>query len=738
MAENSALKKLNKKIDGLPIDKELSSELKADLKELFANNNSASIENQLEQLNSKLELIDSNNSSLKDSIHDFVKATSKTLETITKSESDDVPERLKEYLLEIVGKIEGIKTSISNSSFADGSEDIQLKNIKQELSFFQNELETTLNKQLSEIDENIGDVASDIKNKLDVFKDAIDNHTEKLMMEIISDVKQLKSDTLELSGNIKKFDEKAVSLKENTVNQIVENANSANEKVINELAEIKKVTAKAEEVENTNKESVEILKHELSVLKNNIHGQIRDVLSKILVQDEIKFLCEEAISGIKNGNTEIGVVRKHLKDLKIGDEKQALIFAEMRNIVAELGNYGLSESSDKIDMIYDNLSMVNTWASSSDAVSQGFEDLCKDFELTADKVDIIYENLTFINEWVKTLDKFSKDIEELRNNCRGEIDLPQKIDDIYANISAVREWSKKADALALQVKALSVQISETESSVNAQNLNEMKRLFVEMNDNISDMNTRTNKMIIESDKSSEIMKGHLKDFQSLISDFTQKSESLGIDDLSRKVDEIKDYSVKNSEFEGVVTESFAYLAEWIDAAGSAINSIKGDIAKLQETSENRFESIETVINTPPVENPVVPHILLELQNISEYLEKKQKQEEEKALEEQPEPQPVQEVDYEGMKNLLEYIAAQVASQPDKTEENERIDVLSQRVDAIAQRVDTVSQKFDNISQKVDDASQRIDIVSQRIESFENKISSFERYMSKLIDYLEED
>lgn len=689
MTDNIAnnLKKLNKKIDGLSIDKDLSLELKADIKDLCDNIQSKVLENQLEQLNAKLESIENNNDSLKESIHDFVKSTSKTLETITKSDSENIPSRLKEYLLEIVGKIESLKSSVPNSS-SEAFDENQIKNLKHELSFFQSEIEATLNRQLTEIGENVEKIVIDIKKQLDVFKDILDNNTEKLVMEVLSDIKQLRANSAELAGGLKKIEDKSEKIAEETLNKIIENSKSANDKVINELSEIKQVSVKAEEVEKTSQEALEVLKHELNVLKNNINGQIRDVLSKILVQDEIKFLCEEAISGIKNGNTEINVVRKHLKEMKLGDEKQTMLFAEMRNIIAELGNYGLSESCDKIDMIYDNMSMVNNWASSSDRVSHGFEDLCQEFEITSGKVDIIYENLSFINEWVKTLNKFSKDIEELRNNCRGEVDLPQKVNEIYDNISAVREWSKKSDALALQVKALSVQMKETEDSLGTQNLNEIKRLFAEMNENISNMNTRNNKMIIESDKSNEVMRGQLNDLNTLISSFAQKSENLGIQELTQKINDLRVLSLQNAGFEGVVTESFTYLAEWIDAAGAALNSIKNEIANLQETSKAQSEAVEEIKNTS---SEILTEAVNKINDQNESLESQKSGSEE-------------------IKTILEYIAAHVSEQTQNTGENEKIEALTARIDAF----------------------------EDKFSSFETKLSSIENYMSKLIEYLEED
>ena len=1123
MAENSALEKLNKKIDGLSIKKETANEIKSEIEKLISSVNTQSADKILEQVNKKLDTIDSNNSSLREYIADFVKTTSETLDKIDVPDSAKIPDKLKEYLLEIVGKIESLKSSLSNPSATVGFDDNQVKNFKQELNFFQNEIESTFSNGLNDVHENISAIIVDIKNKLESFQDSTDKKTYKYLSDILKDIKNSKTDIIDkVSSDIKNLSETNDILHQKSIKQIIESTAFESHNVINELTEFKKVAVKSKELLKSRNEAIETLKTELSVVKNNIIGQVRDVLNKISVQDEIKFLCEDAATEIKKGNSEFGVLRKHLKDLKLGDEKLELRFKEMFGIIEEFKSYDFPESIEKIDMIYDNLSILNNWANSSDGISQGLDDFYQNFELTSDKVDIIYENLTFINEWVKTLDKFAKDIDEIRISCRGEADLPQKIDNIYKNIEAVKEWSKKADALSLQVKALSVQISETETSVNAQNLAEIKRLFDKMNNNvsdmnngasevknkiegikngisdtnnnisnlknnisdvntnlldtkngvsdintnvedikdtiselkngvscvntnvsdtknsisdiknnitdvkncisdvkndvsdivlcfsdikngivdeigagiadvkntvlefnkdfsdvrtvlsqsnnsitdvknsisdvngrisdvntnisevnnrisdtntnisginsnildlnhtmcdisdnfsdinqnmsvlnnnitvannnisdmnnnvsdmnsrtvkmfenseksgiilnqhiknlenvietfaqksdantdtlkdwnskadelalmvktlsgyvntqnfnefkflfnsvagkisemtdkISDMNTRTNKMIIESDKSNDIFLEYLKDFQALINSFAEKSESFGIENLSQKIDELKVFSVKKSGFENVLTESLINLAEWMDAAGSTINSIKTDIANLAENTDNRFMVMENVVTAPASQNSCIPQILQQLNNIEDKLDVSQKnspfisqiQQQLNNISEQigkysdndsdnadvlkklndienkfnasKKDSPLIPHILQQLNNISETVSAQTQDEVlqhlqniseylerkkvlEKTEKQADFNITKAEYNELKNLLLYIASGVENQAHQTDEIS-KIDALSERIENLENKISSFEKYMAKLIDYLEED
>ncbi len=709
MSDNasSILKKLNTKIDSLTIDKTSAKEIKAELKELASFVASDILIDQLEQLNTRLDTLESNNTSLKDSVYDFVTSTTKTLETIAKTNDSDNANELNVFLKELENKID---TYISHSEEATTApisklnDEEHFRKLKEELTYFQNELETRINENFSGIGDTVNTIISEIRDKMTDLQEDVERNSETLITNIISDIKQLKADSLEIVESVKNIDNKALKNTEKKIEQVIDVTQKANDTLINEVQELKTITAKASVLDAKNKETVETFKTELTALKTNIHTQIREVLSKIVIQDEIKFLCEEAITGIKNNGTETGVVRKYLKELKIGDDKQIQLFSEIKTILTELSDYELNENSDKVDVIYENLGMLNTWASSSDKLTENFDILREDFDLNNDKIDIIYENLTFINEWVRTLDKFSKDIETLRNRCENDVKLPQRIDEIYDNIVAVKEWSKKADALALQVRALSVQIGETESTINSKNLSDMKSMFAQLTDDMSNLSSRTNRMILESDKTNDIMRSQLVEFKSLINTLEQKSTNLGIEKLTNKIEEIKKISAKNSGFEKVVTESFSYLAEWIDGAGSAINEIKTNLSQVQNQQQQQIANIQSLQET---QAPVVPdasnqEIIEHLRELADLIEQNE--------------------------NNNQIRMSQIANNKtsENTSQNDCSD-LKPMLDFIASQVVNANEN-----------AMKTDLLSKKIETLELKMSSFERYMSKLIDYLDED
>lgn len=150
---------------------------------------------------------------------------------------------------------------------------------------------------------------------------------------------------------------------------------------------------------------------------------------------------------------------------------------------------------------------------------------------------------------------------------------------------------QKADALALQVRALSVQISETESTVNSKNLADMKTMFAQLTEDMANVSSRTNKLIIESDKANDVLQGHLINLQSLISALEEKSANYNIERIAPKLEELKYLSEKRSGFDKIFTESFGYLAEWIDAAGTTISSIKNELTELQLAHKQQTDLI---------------------------------------------------------------------------------------------------------------------------------------------------
>ncbi len=804
------VKKLNTKVDKITDDSALAEQLKTEIEELAGMTVSGDFNDQLDIINSKLDSLETNNTSLKEYVSDFVASTTKTLENFAKTENSDEKENaveLNKFLKTLEGKIDKLaKKTQDDLGISDiYNEENSFKKLKSELTFFQNELEKRINDNFTGINEALLSVTSGLRQKITELQDNYEQNSEKLLTEIINDIKQLKTDVSELFNNVQSIDNQAIFETEKNVKKLIEQSKDNKKQLLAEIQEVKAETVKNEFLDEKAKKAVETFKNEIAQLKSNIHAQIREVLSKMVLQDEIKFLCEEAITGIKNNNTETNVLRKYLKDIKADNGLHEEHLNELKNIILELSDFEMTESSDKIDIIYENMSMLNNWANSSDEMLKKFDglnnsfdnlggyfdDLRDDFGLNADKIDIIYENLTFINEWVKKLDEFSQKVELIKASYDSETEIPEKIEEISKNIAFVKEWNKKADALALQVRALSVQISETESTINSQNLSEMKKMFAQLTEDMSNLSSRTNKMILESDKANDTMKDHIVNLRSIINNLDTKSSSLGLEELKNKLDDIKRLNTKSSGFEQGLTESFMYLAEWIDYAGNAINGIKADVENLknsQISNNNTANNEELLINIQAIinnainqrltheeteevkteeeipQNSILPEIQQVIEKQNEQILQLKEQNDfamqqlaaQIALNQQmlqdikenqqnlavPTPEDNENTDnsaiLEGLQQLAELIEKE--KQDNQTKINE---VLQDTTAALQQKSENseIKKLLDFIAAQVvnmNENSSKTDLLNKKIESVEAKISNLEQYMARLIDYLDED
>lgn len=584
------LKKINKKIDALVKDKDAAEEIKSELAELDKGILTDELSEKLEQINEKLETVENNNKSLQSLVEEFAK----NYGNVESESSLEKAEKLDEFLKNLGKKLDEIATSKNHSDkeLPLIGDDESVQRFKEELTFFQNELESGLNENFEGLENILNTIISEVKEKITDLQETVDRSSENQLNTVISDVKQLKADINDVADSIRHINVNAILRTEEKADKIIDLTQKAEQSLIAEINALSSVTAKSALLDEKAKETVSALKNEISLLKNHIFTQIKEVLTNLTVQDDIKLLAEDTLSKLRANSTETEIIRKNLKVLKQEDDRQVALCSEIREILAELSEYELNENADKIDIIYENLSLLNTWVENSDRLSLGFGELREDFDLNSDKIDIIYENISYLNEWVKALNKFTEDIEIIKKQCYADATVPEKIKEIYENLSVVKDWGKKADALSLQVKALSVQIDETESTINSKNLSDMKKMFAQMNEDMANVSARTNKLIIESDKQNEVMKDHIFNLQEIIALLEQKSEDFGFEKVFNSIETLESHCEKSVDFENGMTESFIYLADWIDRAGKVLNSVKQQLTVLDEIREQQDDQLQ--------------------------------------------------------------------------------------------------------------------------------------------------
>lgn len=573
-------------------------------------------------------------SNKKTEIKDFLETSDEILNSVEKKkqiDSDEAVKQLQDFLNKVDKRVDRLAKAQAekDDEFDIVGDEFQFKKLKNELTFFQNELEKSINGQFGDLSEAVMSVILDLKNKISEIQEYLEQDTTKQLRIAINGVKSVKSEVDSVSDEVNAIDKQAIFETEKRTKQIIGLTKKFKDELLAEIKNLQNITARADVIDayndenkllfdKTNKQNVELfnktnaenvalfetrsaenistVKNELAQVRNNLHSQIQEILRKIVIQEEIKSLCEDALGEIRNNNGEISVVRKFMKGTQAVEQRQEELLDEIRVLVEDLSDYELNEASDKVDIIYENIGMLNEWVNKSDKLIADFDVLREDFDINSDKVDIIYDNLTFINDWVKKLDKFAKDIEDLKTDFERDEKLTEKIDSLYTNINAIKDWSKKADALALQVRALSVQISETESTINSQNLADIKELFTQMTEDMSNLSSRTNKMILDTDKTNDTMVGHLNNLKTMIDLLRDTTDTFEFAELNNKIEDIKHNFKKSTDFETVMTEAFGYLAEWIDAAGVTINQIRTDLNNVQSQQDEQVEQINKQYN----------------------------------------------------------------------------------------------------------------------------------------------
>ncbi len=289
--------------------------------------------------------------------------------------------------------------------------------------------------------------------------------------------------------------------------------------------------------------------------------------------------------------------------------------------------------SNKMDIVYENITAINEWANKVDIINENVENINTAFEeeLIASKVDIIYENMGLLNEWVHKIDDIAQRSEELDNkytqtndNINNKIDeisetlskasniienvpnIKDKLDNLSEELNTLAHSSKndtesyiytlldiEADFLKLH------KFVEDKTQVTSADINALKDKFSELNDDISSISIRTNKLILSADDANKEFKTYLDMFKQIIAELNvqkqQYNPELKIAILEEKTEEI--YKLMQSGFAASknLNSAFLYFAEWIDATGNIINNMSEDINALSEkfdkhdnTDTNKF------------------------------------------------------------------------------------------------------------------------------------------------------
>ena len=546
----------------------------------------------------------------------------------------------------------------------------------------------------------------------------------------------------------------------------------------------------------------------------NVYSRLGENIDFDDVAEKIDIIYE-SISALNNWTMKIDNVDSSMTNIQ---SKIALLsnFAEdTKNITNTLNTIksridsSLSEDLDfedltnKMDIVYENLTAINEWANKVDTISDKVSNISTVFEddLMSSKIDLIYENIGLLNEWVSKIDGFAQKSEELdtkytqtNDNLNSKIDeitetlsraskiiddvpnLKDKLEDLSGELHTITSTTKN-DAESYIYTLLDIESDflklhkflDDKTKITSDDINSLKEKFAELNNDISSISIRTNKLILSADDANKQFKSYLDSFKDTIQELdNQRKEfnpELKFALLGEKVNEMVRLLQSSTNATRNLNNAFIYLAEWIDATGNVLNSMQNDISDIKNKNENE-KSLEPFSNEAEIK-----------ENITTLIKKVDELEEAFAN--------YKTDDISEIKSLLTGIIVQLntALTPDIDSLNERIDKLSEensnklteletlmqekinqqskQISALEEKIETLGAKFDKLIEAMSEDSKSYEIkdilnyiatqITTTNETLANqqntnsvlntvaeKLSSFDENINKVVSYIEED
>lgn len=514
----------------------------------------------------------------------------------------------------------------------------------------------------------------------------------------------------------------------------------------------------------------------------NVYARLGESIDFDDVAEKVDIIYEN-ISALNNWTSKIDSVDGAMTDMQSKIASLSAFMADTKNIsntisiIKEKFENTFSEELDfeditnKMDIVYENLSAINDWAAKVDVINEKVSTMNNAFEedMISSKVDLIYENIGLLNEWVSRIDNISNRSDELDSkineltqnltNASKIIEDVPNIKDQLENLSGelntiTRSTRNDADSyiytlLDIESDFLKLhQFLDDKTNTTTNDINSLKEKFEELNNDISSISIRTNKLILSADESNKEFKTYLETFKNTIQALDmQRAEfnpDLKFTLISEKLTEMVKLMQTNLTANQNINNAFIYLAEWIDATGGILNNMASDIATLKTQAPN-----------------------ISAENLDE-LKEETDESLEKISELEKTVSSLSTEDVSEIRNQLTGIMVQLntALTPDIDSLNAKIDKLSEennnkfteletamkeKIDFQSKQIVALEEKIDNLSTKFD---KLIDAMSEEHNNYEIKdvltyiatqtaaanegIKGFNTNINKIVSYIEED
>lgn len=472
-------------------------------------------------------------------------------------------------------------------------------------------------------------------------------------------------------------------------------------------------------------QGTEVLKEEIWSIKDTITNVKETSINEEGFNKKIDELKEELTDIISEesvaASSQISEISTTIEDLR--NDISNIILNEQNEQINEALNNLQSKFVTQLVQIADNISfsdeadeinenIFNCSDEIKEKISSDIFDIKQEIELLKSVSDT--ENTNIINLLEKIDNAFQSDINKdlktliagfklLTSGLKEDKDYVYTLPDIESDLSKIRldlnniqktlvagdEATEDSESnIITKINNIKLAIEKLENSPMNDEIAEVKALFDNLNEDISSISKRTNRLMLTSDEVNKTLQNNIKGFTGLLSQFEKQNNefynSSFVNELNTKVNNVHKSTSTILKSGEVLNEAFMYLAEWVDDASETFDEIKTDVAKIKRNLFSDDENTsEKLARTVKILSQKVDEQDAKFDAVDEKLNR--------ILAQQNETKE--------LKSLVEYVASQVSVTNEKIIENDK---LASRLSSMEKQLKKIEKNVAIITEYIDE------------------------------------
>ena len=285
---------------------------------------------------------------------------------------------------------------------------------------------------------------------------------------------------------------------------------------------------------------------------DSVHNQIAGIENLVKEQfgyiEDINELCSSNLPELTEMNTIVKyAIQQNIADIKeqisaqdanipkILNQLKSDIITQFINVFNQISF--IAEQEEIIDFIQEKHSELITILSHIVNTVDGVENIKDNLAVVDNKMDSLKEDIDLINEKISAI-----------MSSEGTIDYVYSLQDLESDIANLRiilnemkadNKSKEFEELISSTNNIYQLVETIKAEMPKFEIEEFKKDFENLSEDIVSISTRTNKLLLTSDESNKTLQDNLHDFKLVINDLDERTRNFareaGIDKIDNKL-----------------------------------------------------------------------------------------------------------------------------------------------------------------------------------------------------------